>query len=221
MSILSESVHSQLFAFSIQVRPTAYGEPPPDEIILAAEDEVSRQRCVGALRAAIYGDTGAFTNDIASAVAITPLLIGMRNLSAFNNVAVLLGRPTASGLDVNSLKQAGLGPKQLETVGFQLWDIIDAGCTATEYSIQVGSYIYATLHKHRVDGGSLCNDGDQPVQVPPEWAIAPAEDDVRFICGQHKWRSTCLVLNDGTAIFTLLAQLTNMFATAGKLLCVM
>ena len=219
MTIPSESVHSQLFAFSIQVRP-AYGATPPDEIFLAAEDEVSRQRCVGALRAAIYGDTGAFINDIASAVAFTPHLIGMRNLSTFNNVASLLGRPAASGLDAKSLKQAGLGPKELDAVGFQLWDIIDAGCAATDYSIQVGPYIYATLHKHRVDSIALCNDGDQPVQVPPQWAIAPAEDDVRFICGQHKWRSTCLVLNDGTAIFTVLAQSTNMFATPGKLLCV-
>ena len=69
---------------------------------------------------------------------------------------------------------------------------------------------------------ALCNDGDQPVNAPPQWAIATAEDDVWFICGQHKWRSTCLVLNDGTAIFTAAntAQLGHLFVTPGKLLCV-
>ncbi len=104
-------------------------------MFLAAEGEDARHRCVHALRAAISGEIGAFMKDVASTVAVTPHLVGMKNLSTFNNVAVLLGRPAASGLDVKSLKQVGFGGKELEAVGFSLWDTIGAGCIATEYSI--------------------------------------------------------------------------------------
>jgi hypothetical protein len=67
----------------------------------------------------------------------------------------------------------------------------------------------------------VLNDGDIPVQVPAEWTVAPADDDVRFICGQHKWRSACLVLNDGTAIYTTAAKMhseVGLFASPGELL---
>jgi hypothetical protein len=73
-----------------------------------------------------------------------------------------------------------------------------------------------------VDGGWILNDGDQPVQVPLEWAIAPADDDVRFLCGQHAWRSSCLVLIDGSAIYTKAAKTISdvgFFATPGQWLC--
>ncbi len=106
-----------------------------DSVDLAAEDEASRQRCVRVLGAAISGDSGAFMKDVASTVAFTRHLIGMKSLSTFNHVAALAGKPAASGLDAKSLKHAGFGPKELEAVGFRLWDIIDAGCIATDCSI--------------------------------------------------------------------------------------
>ena len=129
MSVVTDQLHLRNYVFSIQSRSNA------DSVFLAAEDEASRQRCVRALGAAIAGDSGAFMKDVASTAAFTPHLIGMKNLSTFNHVSVLLGKPAASGLDAKSLKQAGFGPKELEAVGFRLWDIIDAGCITTDYSI--------------------------------------------------------------------------------------
>ena len=108
--------------------------------LCAAEDEASQQRCVHALGAAISGDSGAFMKDVASTVAFTRHLIGMQNLSTFNHVATLLGKAAASGLDAKCLKQAGFGPKELEVVGFRLWDIIEAGCIATDCSIVSCAY---------------------------------------------------------------------------------
>ena len=129
MSVHTEHVHSRKHVFRIQFRSNV------DPVILAAEDEASQQRRVRALGAAISGDSGAFMKDAALTAAFTPHLIGMKNLSSFNHVSVLLGKPVASGLVAKSLKQTGFGPKELEAVGFRLWDIIDAGCITTDYSI--------------------------------------------------------------------------------------
>lgn len=129
MSVVTDQLHLRNYVFSIQSRSNA------DSVFLAAEDESSRQRCVRALGAAIAGDTGALMKDVASTAAFTPHLIGMKNLSTFNHVSVLLGKPAASGLDAKSLKHSGFGPKELEALGFRLWDIVDAGCIATDYSI--------------------------------------------------------------------------------------
>ena len=129
MSVVTDQLHLRNYVFSIQSRSNA------DSVFLAAEDEASRQRCVRALGAAIAGDSGAFMKDVASTAAFTPHLIGMKNLSTFNHVSVLLGKPVASGLVAKSLKQTGFGPKELEAVGFRLWDVIDTGCIATGYSI--------------------------------------------------------------------------------------
>jgi hypothetical protein len=127
VSVLAEHVHSRRYVFSLQLNA--------DSVVLAAEDEASRQCCVRALGAAINGASDAFMKDVASTAAFTPHLIGMKNLSIFNHVAVLLGKPAASGLDAKSLKQAGFGPKELEAMGFRRWDIIDTGYIATDYTI--------------------------------------------------------------------------------------
>ncbi len=133
MSVHTEQVHSRKHVFCIQL-------VDGDSVFLAAEDEASQQRCVHALGAAISGDSGAFMKDVASTVAFTRHLIGMQNLSTFNHVAALLGKAAASGLDAKCLKQAGFGPKELEVVGFRLWDIIEAGCIATDCSIVSCAY---------------------------------------------------------------------------------
>jgi hypothetical protein len=127
----TEAVHSQAHAFSLQSKMN----PQDVFVTLAADDDASRQRCLRVLRAAIDGDTSAFKKDVASVVAITPHLIAMNNLSVFNCVAALLGRPSASGLDAKSLRQAGFGAKELDAVGFCVWDVINAGIAVTEYSI--------------------------------------------------------------------------------------
>jgi len=63
---------------------------------------------------------------------------------------------------------------------------------------RVGSYVYATLHAHDVNDGTVVYDGSKRVEVPSGWVIAPNEPDVRQICAQYKWQSTALVLDDGS-----------------------
>ena len=65
-----------------------------------------------------------------------------------------------------------------------------------------GSYVYASLHAHKVHDGIKVYDGEQPVEVPSGWAIAPDEPDVRRICGKYTWQSYYLVLDNGSAIRT-------------------
>jgi hypothetical protein len=63
---------------------------------------------------------------------------------------------------------------------------------------RVGSYVYATLHAHDVNDGTVVYDGSKRVEVPSGWVIAPNEPDVRQICAQYKWQSIALVLDDGS-----------------------
>jgi len=65
-----------------------------------------------------------------------------------------------------------------------------------------GSYVYATLHAHKVNDGTKVYDGNKRADVPSGWAIAPNEPDVVRVCGRYKWQSYHLVLGDGTAIRT-------------------
>ncbi len=54
-----------------------------------------------------------------------------------------------------------------------------------------------TLHRHKVDGSTSVNDGDEPLAVPAGWQIADGSaDDVR-VCGAHPWQSSCLVFANG------------------------
>jgi hypothetical protein len=122
------------------------------------------------------------------------------NLSTFNHVAVLFNRaklkPVASGLDAKSLNQTGFGSKELEAVGFRLWDVIDASLRRRVHCNRLFDSVNATLHARRVYVSLMLSDGVQPAQVPLKWAIAPADDDVRFLCSLYAWCSSCLALID-------------------------
>ena len=74
-------------------------------MVLAAADDVTRQRCMRIIQAASAGASPL--QDMASAVALTRDLFGMQNLSAVNAVLAALGRAAVKGLDVTSLKAAG------------------------------------------------------------------------------------------------------------------
>ncbi len=104
-------------------------------LFLAAADDETRQRCVRALQAATSRTMYTSMQELASAVAITPDLIGMRNMPAVNSVLVSLGKSATNGFDAKSLKVAGLTAKELRAAGFGLWDIIDAGFYDTESSV--------------------------------------------------------------------------------------
>jgi len=74
--------------------------------VLAAADDVTRQRCMRIIQAASAGASSPL-QDMASAAALTRDLANMQNLSAVNAVLAALGRAAVKGLDVTSLKAAG------------------------------------------------------------------------------------------------------------------
>ena len=75
-------------------------------MVLAAADDVTRQRCMRIVQAA---SAGAFSllQDIASAAPLTRDYFNMQNVSAVNAVLAALCRAAVKGLDVTSLKAAG------------------------------------------------------------------------------------------------------------------
>jgi hypothetical protein len=99
--------------------------------VLAAEDDVTRQRCMRIIQAASAGASSPL-QDIASAVALTRDLAGMQNLSAVNAVLAALGRAAVKGLDVTSLKAAGFDAAACAAAGGSWTDVKTAGFTAAE-----------------------------------------------------------------------------------------
>ncbi len=99
-------------------------------MLLAADDEVTRQRCVRALEAAIAGGGCSSLHHIASAVALTPDLFRMQSLPAVNAVLAALGKAAAKGLDAKSLKDSRLDAKSLKNAGFDAKSLMDAGFDA-------------------------------------------------------------------------------------------
>ena len=93
-------------------------------MLLAAADDVTRQRCVCAIQAASAGSFSSSLQDIASAVALTRDLIGMQSLLAVNAVLAALGKAAAKGVDLNSLVKAGLDAASLKGAGFSTGKII-------------------------------------------------------------------------------------------------
>jgi hypothetical protein len=54
-----------------------------------------------------------------------------------------------------------------------------------------------TLHKHKVDGRHIVEDGGKLFRVPDGWQIAPGDDQDTQVCGAHAWESNCLVFANG------------------------
>ncbi len=101
------------------------------EVVLAAADNVTQQRCMRAIQAASVGAYSPL-QDIASAVALTRDLFNMQNLSAVNAVLAALGRAAVKGLDVTSLKAAGFDAAACAAAGCSWADMKTAGFTAME-----------------------------------------------------------------------------------------
>ena len=93
------------------------------EVFLAAADDVTRQRCVQALRAAIADISVSYDpRNIAFTVAVTPDLIAQQNLSALKSaVAVFSGACFCNDwrkMGAKNLRQAGLTTEELRSIGF-------------------------------------------------------------------------------------------------------
>lgn len=73
----------------------------PNPVILAAADDVTRQRCMGALQAATTDIASSSLLDIASAAAITQNLTDMQSFPALNAVMAALGKTGVGGLDLH------------------------------------------------------------------------------------------------------------------------
>ncbi len=109
-------------------------------VMLAAADEVTRQRCMRIIEAASAGTSLLLQDlkDIASMVALTRDLFGIHDLSAVNAALAALGRAAVKALDASSLKFAGFNAAAcaaagndwacIKTAGFTTADVKAAGC---------------------------------------------------------------------------------------------
>ena len=127
------------------------------DVVLAAADEVTRHRCMRIIRAASAG-TSSMLQDIASAAALTPCLLGMQDLSAVNAVLAALGKTAVKGLGFRSLKLAGFTEVEAKAagcdfasaraVGYDEWSLIEvfgydamiaSGCNANFILVRCSS----------------------------------------------------------------------------------
>jgi hypothetical protein len=102
------------------------------DVVLAAEDEVTRQRCMRIIQAASTGCSCSPLQSIASAVALTRDLLRIQSLSAVNNVLAALGKAAVDALDPECLKAAGFEAAALAAAGHDFASIKAAGFTAAE-----------------------------------------------------------------------------------------
>ena len=125
-------------------RSHAFYAQAAKDVMLAAEDEVTRQRCMRIIEAS--GMDVSPLQDIASAVALTRDLLGMNCLSAIKAVLTALGIPMSDpslnsvGLDLPSLKAAGFDVAAfvsckydwatIRRAGFSAAEVKAAGCNA-------------------------------------------------------------------------------------------
>lgn len=118
--------------------PTSYLQAARD-VVLAAADEVTRQRCMCIIRAASAG-TSSPLQDIASAAALTRNLLNMKSLPAVLAVLAALGVAMghaslkAVGLDPPSLKAVGHDIAAFRAAGYSWADTKTFGFTAAEAS---------------------------------------------------------------------------------------
>lgn len=125
-------------------RSHAFNAQASKDVVLAAEDEVTRQRCMRIIEAA--GTDASPLQNIASAMALTRDLLDMNCLSAIKAVLTALGVPMSDpslnsvGLDLPSLKAAGFDAAAfvsceydwatIKRAGFSVAEVKAAGCNA-------------------------------------------------------------------------------------------
>jgi hypothetical protein len=121
-----QPVKGQEFAFKIKfnAHPAWAGGRVPEDVLLAAADDVTRQFCVRALRAAIADISVSYDpRDIAFTVAVTRDLIAMQNLPALKSaMAVFSDVIYHNGwkkIGAKDLRQAGLTTEDLRGIGFK------------------------------------------------------------------------------------------------------
>jgi hypothetical protein len=142
----SQPVKGQSFVFNIKfnAHPAWAGGDTPRDVFLAAADDVTRQRCVQALRAAIADISVSYDpRNIAFTVAVTPDLIAKQNLSTLKSaVAIFSGAYFCndwSKIGAKTLRQAGLTTEELRGIGFKC-----PGCsgrlTTTDRDPDTGEY---------------------------------------------------------------------------------
>ena len=97
-------------------------------MFLAAADDVTRQRCVCIIRAASAGASSL--QDIASAAALTPGLMGMKSIAAVNAVFAALGCDWSAirkgGFTVAEARAAGCDVKSAQAAGYDVPSLLVA-----------------------------------------------------------------------------------------------
>jgi hypothetical protein len=97
------------------------------DMLLAAADEVTRQRCMRIIDAASVAPSSPL-QDIAAATALTRDLLNLQKLSAVNAVLAALGRAAVKGLDVLSLIE-GFGYDAMAALGCDASSMILVSCS--------------------------------------------------------------------------------------------
>jgi hypothetical protein len=105
----------------------------PRDVCLAAGDDATRQRCVRVIQAASAGGALSSMHHIASAAALTGELFKMKSLPAVNAVMAALGKAEVGGLDVPSLKAAGIDAAACRAAGYNLPSLKAAGFDAAAF----------------------------------------------------------------------------------------
>jgi intracellular multiplication protein IcmE len=140
------------------------------DVVLAAADEITRQYCMRAIKAASAGTISASPlKDIASAAALTRDLLDMKSLPAIKAVLAALGvamsdaclkavhfdSPSlkATGYDIAAFKAAGCSWADIRTAGFTAAEAKAAGCNAA--SAKAAGYDLPSLKAAGFDAASL------------------------------------------------------------------
>ena len=66
-------------------------------------------------------------------------------------------------------------------------------------------HFYASAHAHDVDGDKAFNDGDQIVDLEPDFEMAPGEPNDVAVCNAHFWACDRLYFADGSSAYTALS----------------
>lgn len=108
------------------------------DVFLAADDDITRQRCLQIMQIACAGNTSSTLQSIASTAALTRNLFCLKSVAAISAVlAALRVDMTDSSLravnfDFSLLKEFHFEARELRAVGFNCADLQDAGFNARE-----------------------------------------------------------------------------------------
>ena len=65
-------------------------------------------------------------------------------------------------------------------------------------------FIYASAHVHDVDGQTIIQDGDTPVDIDAGFEVAPGDASDIEVANAHAWGSRCLTFSDGARAWSAL-----------------